>query len=217
MITFEEALQKLGRKQGALRRRILGAPLGETKIFGIGLNKTGTSTLGACFRTLGFRHLYDVQRLSRFYFNEDYDSIYDVMTGYDSFEDWPIPLMYQQLHERYGSQAKFILTKRKTPDVWVKSLSKHAKRINFEGARNLRRNIYGYEAPDGHEAEHIDFYENHNRSVVEYFAQQNASDQLLTVCWEDGDGWDELCGFLGLPKPWYAFPHVNKAPKTQRQ
>lgn len=213
MPSLEEYLQKIGRKQGALRRAVRGSPIGKTKVFGIGLNKTGTSTLGACFRTLGFRHLYDVQQLTKFYFNKDFDSIYDVMEGYDSFEDWPIPLMYEELFERYGKDAKFILTMRKTPEVWVKSLSKHAKRINFEGARNIRRNIYGFEAPDGHEAEHIAFYEKHNREVVKFFEDRGALDQLLVVCWEDGHGWDELCGFFGISKPWYSFPHINKAPR----
>ena len=52
------------------------------------------------------------------------------------------------------------------------------------------------------------FYEHHNEAVRAYFA---GTDRLLDVCWEEGDGWDELTGFLGLPVPDAPFPHSNPA------
>lgn len=210
MPDVSELLQKISRKQGLVRNKLLGSPLGKKKVFGIGLNKTGTSTLGACLRTLGFNHLYDVQRLSKFHFDGDHASLFNIVDQYDSFEDWPIPLIYKELNDRYGDDALFILTERITPEAWVNSLSRHAKRINFEGARALRTKIYGYEGPDGHEDEHIAFYNRHNAEVVDYFKERGEQDRLVTLCWEKGDDWDTLCGFLGVKKPWVKFPHVNK-------
>ena len=213
MADFQELLQKVSRKQGALRNKLFGSPIGGKKVFGIGLNKTGTSTLGACFSTLGFRHLYDVHRLTQYYFDGDLESIFKVIEGHDSFEDWPIPLIYKELYERFGEEALFVLTLRKTPEVWLNSLSRHAKRINHEGARNIRKNIYGYESPDGHEAEHLKIYDAHTASVIEFFEQKGARDQLLVICWENGDDWTQLCDFFGVSKPWVSFPHVNKGGK----
>ncbi len=51
-------------------------------------------------------------------------------------------------------------------------------------------------------------YERHNEAVREFFA---GTDRLLEVCWEEGDGWPQLCGFLGVPVPDVPFPHSNPA------
>ena len=34
-------------------------------------------------------------------------------------------------------------------------------------------------------------------------------DDLLEVCWENGDGWNELATFLGCELPTSPFPHAN--------
>ena len=57
------------------------------KVFGIGLNKTGTSTLGACLTTLGYRHrsysLRQVQRLR----TQQWDALLADYAAADSFDD----------------------------------------------------------------------------------------------------------------------------------
>jgi hypothetical protein len=52
-------------------------------------------------------------------------------------------------------------------------------------------------------------YNEHNNAVKEYFVGR--PDDLLVVCWEEGHGWSEICGFLGLPVPELPFPHKNAA------
>lgn len=175
------------------------------KIVGIGLNKTGTTTLGVCLRAFGLNHIsvdaeaFELWRASRI------DDLLDRVDRYDSFEDWPWPLIYDSIDERFPG-SKFILTRRADAQTWYRSLCKHAHRT---GPTDYRKYIYGHEMPHEHEAEHIEVYERHLESVRSYFA--NRPGDLLEVCWEEGDAWDELCGFLGLDRPALPFPHANKA------
>src|SRR5579859_2611094 len=100
------------------------------KIFGIGLNKTGTTTLGACLTRLGYRHGSCRRDLLIAYREGRLDEIFAETDRLDSFEDWPYPLIYRELFFRYGEGAKFILTRRATPRIWLRSLMRHALRTN---------------------------------------------------------------------------------------
>ena len=178
------------------------------KIFGIGLNKTGTTTLGTCFRELEFRHLSARRDLLDAYSEGRLNVIFDEIDKYDSFEDWPFPLMYRELFEHYGDTAWFILTTRFSPEVWLNSLKAHS--LSTPPTEHCRLIAYGYNYPHGFEKEHITFYETHNAGVKTFFEAHGASDKLLRVCWETGDGWPELCGFLGVKTLQKPFPHSNK-------
>lgn len=174
------------------------------KVIGIGLNKTGTKTLGACLLHWGFRHQscstrdFDLWRTGR------EDEVFVRMEKYDSFDDWPWPLMYKTIDSRF-SGAKFILTRRKDVATWFESLCLHAERM---GSSAFRQCIYGHDMPRNHRVEHVAFYEKHLADVRAYFhARPN---DLLEVCWEEGDDWKKLAQFLGLPVPDRPFPHNNK-------
>jgi len=174
------------------------------KIFGIGLNKTGTTTLGTCFEILGFTHIGCEPNVFDMYKNGNKVGVFDVIKQYDSFEDWPWPMIYKEIDKKFP-ESKFILTIRKSADVWYDSLCKYAKR---SGPTEYRRVIYGYDMPQGHRKHHIDFYNKHNKDVRNYFRQ--CPDKFLEICWESGHGWKELCCFLGKGIPNMKFPHVNK-------
>jgi len=176
------------------------------KVFGIGLNKTGTSTLGECLRRLGYRHQsYSSAALAAFSHGRVTDVV-DMTREFDSCEDWPWPLVWRELYWRYGEAARFVLTTRASSKVWVESLKAHA--LNTHPTRAMRPVIYGHYYPHGYEAEHQRAYERHNAAVRAFFARE-APHLLLEVCWERGDGWEQLCGFLGLPVPDAPFPHVR--------
>ena len=130
------------------------------------------------------------------------------MEEFDSFEDWPWPLMYRQVFEKYGETARYVLTRRNTPEAWLESLKAHTLATNPHN--NPRKRIFGFDYPHGAEAQHIAFYENHLAEVRKYFAEQNAAHVLCEVCWEEGDGWQEICDFLEEPLPNAPFPHVNR-------
>lgn len=177
------------------------------KVFGIGLNKTGTSSLKVALRRLGFNHCRRQGRLAHACFEGDWPTLFETTDAFESFEDWPWPLMYRELFARYGDSARFVLTTRKSPEIWVESLKKHARVTKSGGI--IRKKIYGYRYPHGVEAAHMAFYEKHNAEVRAFFAEQ-APHLLLDVCWENGDGWPELCTFLGEPLRRTKFPHANR-------
>lgn len=178
-----------------------------TKVFGIGLNKTGTTTLRLCLQTLGYRHYGYSRQLLAAFRRGDLEPALRIAELYDSVEDWPWPLMYRELFDKFGSDARYVLTVRRDPDVWLNSLKAHSLRTkpNFHG----RKLAYGYDYPHGYEGEHIAFYEQHNAEVRAFF--HGRDDIFMEVCWEAGDGWEKLCRFLGHPVPAVAFPHANSS------
>lgn len=177
------------------------------KVFGIGLNRTGTSTLKIALRQMGYKHCRRQRSLVNQYFKQDWAAIFQEVDHYESFDDWPWPLMYRQILAKYGDQARFVLTKRATPEIWINSLKSHAEVTPNHGSR---KRIYGHPYPHGVEAQHMLYYEKHNADARRFFAQSNASTQLLEVCWDTGDAWPELAGFLGQRAPDMEFPHVNR-------
>ena len=95
------------------------------KIFGIGLNKTGTTTLGQAGRMLGLSCTSCSPSLLRQIVKDrDMSSVAEAVGAYDLFEDWPWPLIYKQLDEMFPG-SKFILTTRKSEEAWLNSLKKH--------------------------------------------------------------------------------------------
>ncbi|HXC56379.1 MAG TPA: sulfotransferase [Rhizomicrobium sp.] len=180
---------------------------GSAKIFGIGLNKTGTSTLRTCLQHLGYRHLGFDRDLLKAYSRGDLETVFAAIERHDSFEDWPYPLMFRELFERYGKTARFILTTRATPQTWLNSLKAHTLRT--DPLNQSHRLVYGYDYPHGYESEHLAFYERHNAAVHAFFAGREQA--LLPVCWETGDGWTQLCTFLGAAVPAIPFPHTYRS------
>ena len=114
------------------------------KIFGIGVNKTGTKSLGHGLHILGFKnnHNFDFKLIEDAQ-NGDLTQIQQIINKHDSFEDWPYPLIYKKLDELYPD-AKFILTTRKDTDTWFHSLVKHSK---LTGPTKHREAIYGHLMP----------------------------------------------------------------------
>lgn len=178
------------------------------KVFGIGLNKTGTSSLKRALVTLGYNHCTMRGQMTHKFFNNSFGQIFKTVEDFDSFEDWPWPLMYRQVFEKYGETARYVLTRRSSAQAWLESLKAHTLVTNPHN--NPRKRVFGFDYPHGAEASHIAFYENHLAEVRKFFADQNAGHVLCEVCWEEGDGWQEICDFLKEPLPNAPFPHANR-------
>ena len=176
-----------------------------TKVIGAGLNKTGTKTLQHHLTRWGYRHRsYELDAFNKWRAGEVEDLL-EEMEDADSFEDWPWPLLYREAAERFP-EAKFVLTIRKDPETWFRSLCKMAVRMG--PLDDYEKYVYGYSMPQGHRDEHLAIYERHNREVVEFFGSQ--PDRLLVLCWETGQGVDELPGFLGVDQGYDPEVHVNR-------
>jgi hypothetical protein len=128
------------------------------------------------------------------------------MDSYDSFDDEPWAHAYQ-LADKYYPDAKFILTVRSSPEVWVQSLIRHCDRIPFN---EHRRFFLKFMMPRGHEQELIKHYQRHIAEALAYFTSR--PDKLLVICWEEGDSWDKLCSFLELPIPDHPIIKANAHP-----
>lgn len=175
------------------------------KIVGIGLNRTGTTTLGVCLKYWGYRHISCSKVDFQLWAAGNLDELLRRVSVYDSFEDWPWPLIYQEI-DRSFSGSKFILTRRRSPEVWFSSLSKLAEKT---GPTEFRKAIYGHAMPSDNKDAHIEVYCRHLESVRDYF--RNRPQDLLEVCWEEGSGWKDLADFLGKPCPSIPLPHANKS------
>jgi len=96
-----------------------------SRIFGIGLNKTGTTTLSHCFKKLGLNSLAKLKKLEKqecireIINNENYEPSLLLAEKYRCFEDrpWNIWQMYQKLDERFEG-SRFILTIREELKWW---------------------------------------------------------------------------------------------------
>ena len=158
------------------------------KIIGVGLNKTGTKTLNTSLRHWGFRHFSIDKDAVQLYIDGNIKGLLQLVEQYDSFEDWPWPLIYREIDQAFPG-SKFILTRRKDSETWFRSLCDHAELYH---ASRTWKAVYGYENPKKHKREHIEYYENHNRGVREYF--RDRPDDLLEVCWGKGTGGTSLRG-----------------------
>lgn len=186
------------------------------RIVGVGLNKTGTTTLAAACRQLGWTRSVSCRRdLLAAWHDGDCSGILTTVDGADLCEDWPFPLAFREILGRFGDEARYVLTLRSSPDVWLDSLRRHSERTS--PTDHCRLMAYGYAYPHGAERRHLDFYARHADAVREHFAQNNAAHLLLETCWETEPGWDRLCAFLDVDAPGGPFPHENQAPETVDQ
>ena len=93
----------------------------QSKIFGVGLSKTGTTSLARALEILGYK-TRDYLGVTR-YSPSDLSSIdLQIIDSNDAFTDTPIPSFYRELDTRYPG-SKFILTVRDTDD-WLQSCKK---------------------------------------------------------------------------------------------
>jgi hypothetical protein len=186
-----------------------GGRTGMNKVFGLGLNKTGTTTLGDCLAALGYRQCPYIPIYERRWERVE-PQVWRRIEEYDSFVDWPYPLMFREIYRRYPD-AKYILSLRRSPEKWLKSLKQHALQtrwwdspLQWDQSDYL---AYGQYFPFGNDDKYLDFYRRHTREVREFF--QDKPGQLLELCWEHQHGWQELCRFLDKPVPAMQIPHAN--------
>lgn len=181
----------------------------KTKIFGIGLNKTGTTSLGNFFELLGYTHYCKSSYKNIEKIKNKINEIYDLVEKYDMFEDWPWPLIYEKIYFKYP-KSKFILTIRKTADDWFDSLLRHSKR---SGPTKQRFHVYGHYNPNQkNKKDHIDIYNKHFTDVINFFNRNDPS-RLLIININDNNKEKKLYNFIGLPfnkNNYIKFPHRNK-------
>jgi 3'-phosphoadenosine 5'-phosphosulfate (PAPS) 3'-phosphatase len=176
------------------------------KIFGIGLSKTGTTSLAHALEILGYK-TRDYPGLVH-YSAGDLSSIdANLLDAYDALTDTPVPSFYRELDVKYPD-AKFILTIR-AAEGWLKSCMKQftqklADKQN-DAHHQLFMDMYGCTVFD--EQKFRAGYDRFVNGVYEYF--KGRPDKLLIMNVAAGDGWEALCPFLHKPIPDIPFPKAN--------
>ena len=175
----------------ALRRRI----------FCIGLNKTGTSSLHLALESLGFESLHwggpDSRRAVERAIREG-KPLLEYLPDRDAYSDIQrLSVSFDVLDEQYPG-SRFILTTRDIDD-WMDSRRRHVLRNRERKERGEYDGTFLEIEPDRWRRQFVD----HHRRVEEYFAGR---DDLLRMSITGGDGYDVLCPFLDVPPPDTPFP-----------
>ena len=195
------------------------------KIVGIGFRRTGTTSLGECFRkvfgykTCGFRQRSSPELLEEWQRNEFGPEMKKLVAESTAFEDLPRPFLYK-LIDKNCLDTKFILTTRDS-EKWFESWRRYFKERAFEHPGEIRplEIIYGISKPEQIDKEKfIERFNRHNREVMEHF--KDRPDDLLVVDWSkgsDADNWKKLCDFLGEKIPEVPFPKKMVGQETRNE
>ncbi|HEX3653253.1 MAG TPA: sulfotransferase [Rhizomicrobium sp.] len=190
------------------------------KIFGIGFQKTGTSSLDEAFRILGHRTDKGVfinasaKRNSLFIDPpltnaEVLERVLPIAREKEAFSDNPWPLLYRELDKLFPG-SKFVLTVR-DPQRWIASLLRHYG----DRESDVLEWLYGCRILPGNEARCLAVYEAHNAAIRKHFAPRPGA--LLEIDIAQAPDWSALCAFLGKPAPATPFPHANAADQRDRK
>jgi hypothetical protein len=190
------------------------------KIFGIGLSRTGTTSLTEALRTLGYKACHfpldDFSRRQITDFLRDPSEFLrlSVLSQLDALTDTPICCTYQALDRAYPG-SRFVLTTRDKASwvasckaYWPDKLKPILERASLDISAYvhlINRTVYGAEAFDSELFSQA--YDSYLASVQHYFRDRPEDLLVLDIC--RGDGWSKLCEFLQVAEPDAAFPHEN--------
>jgi len=185
-----------------------------SKIFGLGLSRTGTRSLTSALQILG----YDTSHypIDEDTYTELSNGQYDLtlLKYHDGLTDITTVPFYQQLDKHYPG-SKFILTVRDR-EGWLRSCRNHwFNRPAFKATEDpddevhmlmrqfLRSSVFGcYNfVPE----RFTWVYERHVREVMSYFKDRPDDLLIIDVC--NGEGFEKLAPFLGREIPTEPFPH----------
>jgi hypothetical protein len=193
---FYRSARELAAPQKKRRGLVLfEQPRPAAKVFGVGLSKTGTVSLTAALQRLGYRVKHYPPLLG----------VIEAAERYDAVTDSPVAL-YVEVLDRLYPDARFVLTVRDEAG-WLDSCRRHwaGRKPRAADWRWNRRAVYGIESFDAEVFRRV--YRAHVERVQAYFAGRAGKLLVLDVC--GGEGYEELCPFLGLPVLNEAFPRRN--------
>ena len=206
--------------------------VGKPKVFCVGRNKTGLTSIKQAFQELGFivgspkisSRLHLFQRWAV----RDFRRLFLFCLTAQAFADssFSLPFTFQALDQRFRG-SRFILTVRDTPEQWYSSLTRFHAALFGDGTvptlDDLKQADYGYKGfmykfnrtvyntpeSDPYNKEIlIAHYNAHNDAVKEYFRHRPGDLLILNVA--EPDAYNKLCDFLGKPRMNSEFPHKNK-------
>ncbi len=197
-----------------LRRRKIPDFEGE-KIFGIGLSKTGTMSLAAALRELGYLTAHYTNVFSAQMLTEEDAFVFDAMC------DTPVAVRFETLYHLFPN-ARFIYTRRAFTD-WLPSFEAHCRRgfgtTDFAAIRLLPLKRQAQPSISDFESVDCTLYFRHPDAAaavqahdarIRNFFRDKPAGKLLEYDVFAGAGWPELCGFLDRPIPASGYPWENR-------
>lgn len=203
------------------RRRQLG--LGDdSRIFGIGLSRTGTTSLNVALEMLSIKSMHlpvdeaSMNDLFRFVQLRPRSMRMSILDTYDALTDTPACVMLEALDRAYPG-SRFILTTREK-ESWLDSCARHWATVLAPFAeprrdpisryfQELSRALYG--SAEFHRARFAEAYDRYHERVDRHFSRR--PDDLLRLSILEGESWGPVCEFLDRPQPEAEFPLANAA------
>jgi hypothetical protein len=190
-----------------------------TRIFGIGMHKTATTSLHHAMKILGYdsAHWLSTQWVRQIWREMNWYGSSKTLEHHYHLCDLPIPMLYEKLDRAYPG-SKFILTIR-AEDLWIESVESHwdPKTNPYRGgwdsdsfSHRMHEIVYGRRDFDRETM--LARYRKHNADVIAYFKNRRADLLVMDMDFgwpyrdDGGAGWAELCGFLGKPIPKMPYP-----------
>ena len=190
---------------GNLKVRLREKP----KVFIIGTNKTGTTSMNKFLHDLGYRTgpQRRYEKLIQQYYDGDWQEILKIIHNYEAFQDMPFSnstnLFISELRRLYPT-AKFILTTRDDASEWYASLVRFHRKLWYGNKAEI-------EWCDVQKVKYVGdaiqstMLKMHNMEVLEPTYKKAPYDQKVLESWYDG--YNER--IMQLFKDDVNFIHVN--------
>ena len=176
------------------------------RIFGIGLNKTGTTSLHAALSLLGYDSLHwggpAVRRIIEIALAQGEQPLARIDPRFDAFSDiLPLSQNFELLDKQYPG-SRFILTVRPVEE-WIESRRRHVETNRRRRAAGSYNGVF----LDVDESAWREEWKQHVDRARAYF---RGRDNFLELDLTEKPEWRALCEFLGVPEPREPFPWVNR-------
>ena len=214
----------------AMRWPATTPPQARTKVFCIGRNKTGTTSVEAALQSLGYRMGLQARGefLSKDWIRRDFSRLLQLCRTADAFQDAPFsrPFTFEAVDKGFPG-SKFILTVRDSAQQWYESLISFNTKIVNKGRLPTADDLkafddrykgylwevaqanYGIDETSLYDRTiYMAHYENHNRQVVDHFKDRPLDLLVLNVA--EANAMSVLCAFLGVEDDGGPMPHRNK-------
>ena len=182
----------------------------EGKLFGLGLSRTGTTSLHAAAVLMGLSAIHYplcYRNLALHWLDGDFSPAHTAL--FRCYTDLPTPCFFREL-DRSHPGSKFVLTVRDEA-AWLDSVERlHARPQRPSPRATLRQRIrercYGGVAFD--RARYLEIYRRHDDAVRAHFAARPDALLVLDLA-RDADPWQRLAAFLGIAAAPRRFPHLT--------
>jgi hypothetical protein len=209
---------------------------GKPKIFCIGRNKTGTTSLKKAFKDLGYivGNQHTAEKLLPYYKAGNFQPIIKYCLSAQVFQDVPFsyPETFKYLDKAFPG-SKFILTVRDSSEEWYQSVTKFQSKLFGKGKLPVKEDLQQakyvwkgwiwecnrilYSTPENdiyNKEALITSYNEYNQSVINYFSKR--SDDLIIINLKESNSYQQLMSFLQIDSPFNSFPWENKTESINR-